>query len=184
MKEKSGNALKHRACKIALGWNTTVAFSAAADTTWQCAETGSTHFKLMHYCKVSLDSLTSPARIQQVWSSSLPPDHISLQWENYRRQVLHLIWSWKAALLLILTRGTAGSIMYHWVMLWKYQLRFLCWSLRYRPSSMVCPAGRQAPQLCHTAFEAACWIRVVLGRSVVAVRDNAVCATMGSHLAT
>ena len=164
MKEKSGNALKHRACKIALVWNTTVAFSAAADTTWQCAETGSTHFKLMHYCKVRLDSLTSPARIQQVWSSSLPPDHISLQWENYRRQVLHLIWSW--------------------VMLWKYQLRFLCWSLRYRPSSMSCPAGRQTPQLCHTAFEAACWIHVVLGRSVVAVRDNAVCASMGSHLAT
>lgn len=86
---------------MALGWNTTAAFSAAADTTWQCTETGSTNSKLTHDCKVSLDSLTSPALIQQEWNSSLPADHISLQWKNCRRQVLHLIWSWKAALSLI-----------------------------------------------------------------------------------
>lgn len=121
----------------------------------QQIETGSTHSKLTHDCKESLDGLTSPALIQQEWNSSYIP-----------------------------TGGTAGSVMYHWVILWKYQLRFLCWSLQYRPSNMSCPAVRRAPQLCHTSFEAACWICLVLGCFVVVVRYNAAHATMGSHLTT
>lgn len=42
---------------------------------------------------------------------------------------------------------------------------------------------RQVLYPCHSAFEKACWVPLVLGHCVVVVRHDAACSTVASHQA-